>query len=918
MTLREDDRPITLPFTSALTTLDRAGGKGMNLSVLARAGFHVPAGFIITTDAYRDFVAANALQPQILALAAQADGASAESLETASAALRSLFENAVMPVQIARAIADAHHALVGKGDVNGTVAVRSSATAEDLPGLSFAGQQDTYLNIIGVDAVVDAVKKCWGSLWTARAIGYRLRNNIAPADVALAVVVQVMVISESSGVLFTANPLTGNREQMVIDASFGLGEAIVSGQVEPDHIVMTHLGEVIERRIGAKAMAIVPNVAGGTQHVALQASSQSVLSDAQIKNLAQTVTHIAQHFGQPQDIEWAWANAQLYVLQSRPITSLYPLPLVKDKQADDRLRTYFSFNSVQGVMDAFTPMGQDALQMLFGGIVALAKVERPADEIIKPAGGRLYIDATDIAHDPRLRKVFVSALSAVDPGARLILKRLIDEGRFPSRSALTPRVAWRTIRALRPTIARAIHSMIKPAQAAQEAPAEAERFIADVITHIDHAGDFSTLLQSMQTDFERALFVLARALMSAVAPALLSLRLIDKWLVEWLGEQPGASLALTRSLNNNVTTQMDMHLWATAQRISADPPSRDALSTQPLNALAAAYRRGELPAIAQQALSTFLDTYGMRGLAEIDLGRPRWRDDPSPVLQTLRNYLQWPADKTTPDQLFAQGEQEAERLASVYLARARQLPFGAVRATLLGAFIRRLRLFAGLRELPKFCMVRILGAYRVALLAHATAMVEKGDLRDADDIFFASLNDLKLYARGEPIDLKSRAKEGRAAFDFEQQRKRMPRILLGNGEAFYEGIQPDDNDDGAGVMRGQAVSPGVVEGIVRVVLDPRHAQLQPGDILVCPATDPSWTPLFLTAGGLVMEIGGMVTHGSVVAREYGLPAVVGVHEATTRLRSGQRVRVDGGSGRVTILDASSGKGLQGAGAHIES
>jgi pyruvate,water dikinase len=289
----------------------------------------------------------------------------------------------------------------------------------------------------------------------------------------------------------------------------------------------------------------------------------------------------------------------------------------------------------------------------------------------------------------------------------------------------------------------------------------------------------------------------------------------------------------------------------------------------------------------------------MRGLAEIDLGRPRWRDDPTLVVQILRGYLQLDDPDAAPDVAFERGAAEAERLAADYVVRARKTRFGAVRARLLGALIRRLRLLAGLRELPEFCLVKVLGAYREGLLDSGREIAARGDLECAGHIFFAPLDALKAFARGEAIDLQGIVAEQRATYQFERQRKLMPRILLSNGEAFYEGMASDQ--DSPDDLIGQAVSPGTIEGLVRVVRDPRDAHLQPGEILVCPATDPSWTPLFLIAGGLVMEVGGMMTHGSVVAREYGIPAVVGVHEATTRLHTGQRVRVDGSHGRVSSL-----------------
>jgi phosphoenolpyruvate synthase/pyruvate phosphate dikinase len=348
-----------LSFLSTEVTLALAGGKGANLAKLARAGFAVPPDYVVTTNAYRSFIQANQIQSRILALADNVSPDDPSVLENASAEIRALFDHSTMPSSIAAETTDAYRDLLLHSQTpTHAVAVRSSATAEDLPGLAFAGQQDTYLNIIGEQAVCDAVKKCWGSLWTARAMAYRARNNILPDEVALAVVVQQMIASESSGILFTANPVTGRRDEIVIDASFGLGEAIVSGQVDPDHYVVNpHTWQIAERKLGEKQIAIVSRADGGTEQIARDGSTQQALPDAQIIELAQTAQRVAEHFGSPQDIEWAWANRTLYLLQSRPITSLYPLP--QNGAKADGLHVYVNFNSIQGVSDPLTPLGID-------------------------------------------------------------------------------------------------------------------------------------------------------------------------------------------------------------------------------------------------------------------------------------------------------------------------------------------------------------------------------------------------------------------------------------------------------------------------------------------------------------------------------------------------------------------------------
>jgi pyruvate,water dikinase len=869
-------------------TLDRVGGKGANLADLTRAGFAVPPGFLVTTEAYRAFVDANRLGDRILELARAVPSEDPVALEHVAAQIHSLFDQGSMPDELGQAIASAYASLSAAASL--PVAVRSSATAEDLPGMSFAGQQDTYLNIVGEQALLDAVRRCWASLWTARAIGYRARNGIAPDNVALAVVVQQLVMSDVSGVLFTANPLTGRRAEIVIDASFGLGEAIVSGQVEPDHYVVDpHSWTIISRKLGAKALAIVPRAGGGTDNIA-RGGEQQALSDAQILELARTAARVAEHFGTPQDIEWAFADGALYLLQSRPITSLYPLP---PSDGSGETRAYWSFGSVQGVLDPFTPMGRDMVRKaLARALFSFLEIESDPAALVAEAGDRLYIDITGAT------ALWSLMFANIDPAALQTLQKLLAEGRLSMRRPFTRAQIIKLLPKILPAIGRAVATLHAPEYHKARANARAEAFLAEAHQHARQARDLGVLVDALQSEPKAFMQQVMPYLLPVVFPGVILMKLVDHWLIEWLGMQPGAVFQLLRGLPGNVTSEMDLRLWAEVQAIRADGPSREVMLNQPIEGLVEAYKRGELPAVAQGAIRRFMQQYGMRGVGEIDFGRRRWREDVTPIVQTMHNYLQQANPDQAPDVLFARGAAEAARLTGEWVAQARRGPYGRLRAALLAFGADRMRKLIGMRESPKFFIVRLFGIYRAALLEQAQRLAGQGVLAQAEDIFFLHFDDLRRYARGEPVDLRAIVSAERASYERERARRRMPRLILSTGEAFYEGLQTG----GEGDLVGDPVSPGVVEGRAHVVLDPHGVRLQPGEILVCQATDPGWTPLFLTAGGLVMEIGGMVTHGSVVAREYGIPAVVGVHEATARIQSGQRIRVDGTQGRVTLLD----------------
>jgi pyruvate,water dikinase len=346
---------------------------------------------------------------------------------------------------------------------------------------------------------------------------------------------------------------------------------------------------------------------------------------------------------------------------------------------------------------------------------------------------------------------------------------------------------------------------------------------------------------------------------------------------------------------------MDLTLWETARTLQTEPDTASYFSRTEIAILVNDYRNGKLPRTAQTVIGHFLERYGVRGNGEIDLGHPRWKEDPTPVFQVLKSYLQIDESKS-PAVVFQRGVKRAQQAEQQLIAALAAMPGGRPRARMTRVMARRLRELGGLRESPKFAIVQRMGIFREALLASGRKLVKQGVLTNAEDVFFLHVPELKALGSGEMRDWQALTAARRAVYQRELLRKRSPRIILSDGTAYYDAIMSNLEED-ENTLSGSPVSTGVVEGAVHVVFDPHKVQLIPGEILVCPATDPGWTPLFLAAGGLVMEVGGMMTHGSVVAREYGIPAVVGVQQATERLKNGQRVRVDGSSGKVTILQS---------------
>jgi pyruvate,water dikinase len=897
------------------TDLLLAGGKGANLGALIEAGLPVPDGFCLTTAAYRWFIANNQLEASIQQHLVGIHPDDPLELEAASEAIRRLFEAGTIPAELAAEICAAYRPLSHEAGLNGTsgagaavaVAVRSSATAEDLPDLSFAGQQDTYLNIIGEEALLHAVVRCWASLWTSRAIAYRARNHIDPSDIALAVVVQQMVPSEVSGVLFTANPLTGRRCETVIDAAFGLGEALVSGMVEPDHYIVECAGDtgarILQKDLGGKALSVRGAAGGGTQVLPEDAAAFQALPDAQILALARLGAVAERFFGAPQDMEWAWAASRLYVLQSRAITSLYPLP---ESVNDESFEVLFSFASWQGMLSPISPLGQDTFMGMAASVArhfgsgVVARDQR----LLLPAGDRLFVNITSLMRSPIGRKIAGRFIASVDPVSDAILAELLQDPRLSLR---TQKIPMGVLGSLVPLIGNVIYNLLWPAPGRIRLEQQINRAIEETRKRCAQAPNFAALLQVLeQTPLSgpSLLSHLLPGVMSGQIPLQIMLRLAAD-----LEGGPALALELTRGLPHNVTTQMDLKLWAISRAIQADAQSAWHFQASSAEALSAEYLAGHLPAVAQRAVADFLYSYGMRGVAEIDIYRPRWKEDPLHIFQVLKSYLEMNDAVTSPEAVFQKSTEKTRQAGRALISALRRTRYGAFKAVLARFLIGRIYELAGLRETPKFTIVRLLDGFRDELLAAGRRLVEAGALTDRHDIFFLHIWELRQFVDGALPDAPARIEQRRNSYLREMERRRVPRILVSDGTSYYDGYlsslpgsgHPAESED-EGILTGNPVSAGVVEGTVRVLYDPRGVRLLPGEILVCPATDPAWTPLFLAAGGLVMEVGGMITHGSVVAREYGIPAVVGVRDATTRLKTGQRVRVDGAVGRVQVLE----------------
>ncbi len=827
------------------TQVALAGGKGASLGELLRIeGVRVPPGFCITTEAFRRTVAqAPSIHAQLDRLS-RLKLADRDGMATLSAELRRRIEEIVLPGDLAEAVAGA---LVRCGE-DLAYAVRSSATAEDSPTASFAGQHDTYLNVCGLEAILRDVRRCWASLFSERAVTYRLRGGIENLHVQMAVVVQQMVLPVASGILFTADPLTCNRKLAVVEAIPGLGEELVSGRVNPD-VYTVRDGAIVLRTL---------------------ANEQPALEDGDILALAQLGRRIEEFFGRPQDIEWCWAEDGFQIVQSRPITTLFPVPEV----GDGKNHVYVSVGHQQMMTDPIKPLGLSLWQLT---------TPRP----MSVAGGRLFVDVTEMLGAPTTRAGLLRAMGGSDPLMGDALQTIVERGDFvPAR----PDEELTGVFAL-----------------AEQEPLDADTAIVGELIERGQALT-AALKQTIETKSGPELieFILAdlpelrRVIfdprgLEVITSAAEAGRWLNEHMGEWLGEKNVAD-TLTQSVSGNVTSEMGFALLDVADAIRPYP---DVLAF--LRDVDDEHFLEEMPALpggneARDAIQAYLDRYGMRCTGEIDITRTRWSEQPSALVPTIlahvRNF-----EPGEGSQRFEQGRREAAMKEEELLARLRDLPDGERRAGETKQMIDRVRTFAGYREYPKYGMVSRYFVYKQALLREAERLKLAGVLREAQDIFYLSLHEFHDVVRDQEVDdelIQQRKDEFNSYLSLTP-----PRVLTSEGEVLAGSYRREDLP--AGALVGLPVSAGAVEGRARVILDMAQADLEPGDILVTTYTDPSWTPLFVTIGGLITEVGGLMTHGAVIAREYGLPAVVGVERATRLIRDGQRIRVHGTDGYVEVL-----------------
>ncbi|AHM57753.1 ABC-2 family transporter protein Pps (plasmid) [Peptoclostridium acidaminophilum DSM 3953] len=852
---------------SEKNTLERVGSKALNLSKMKREGFMVPDGFTISSEAYKSYLDRNNLNSQIKAIL---DSESTD--KSKSEQIKALFDVAKLPEEIKEKIMSALRSLGVQ-----QVAVRSSSNAEDLPDMSFAGQYSSYLNVTK-DNLLKKVIACWQSLWNERAMTYRKQFGLEE-DLTHAVIVQEMVNSEVAGVLFTANPTNGIRSQYIINVSYGLGEAVVSGAVNPDqYIYSIEEQNLISSTIGTKEILYAYGNAGIEAHpVDSKRNMESSLSIEDIQRLVEVAQGIHAYFGKPQDIEFAInKGGEIFVLQSRDITALFPIDQFKQ---DGKLRAYMAASSVLlGMKEAFTPLGADIYGGMFPTVleVMTATKKKIPGDFVTYTGARIFLDISYMLSNRFVGKSFGNAFSGSDlPLKRTMDQLLADHGKTFRHQGIRFKIPF--------GIFRYGLSMIGSMKGIKKLSAE-EKY--EAVRRLGEEFHREIVMQSMEKKILREILdycdeIMMKAFILSQKQALYCVEAknyakIERKVKALFGNRFNLDI-LTYALPDCVTMELNLEL----------------------NRLAKHFTEKDMPVdVNDERMKTMLRKFGHRGNLELDLGTERWRENPKFLIDRVKQYMKDRAYEKNISEITSKAKEADELIEEIYeAAKAKRGKRYAVR---LKKMMQTYRTAAGMREYPKFNIVQGLDVARQMLLEVGVHMKNEGVLENENDIFYLHRDEiLNACERKAQLDVKALINSAKDNYEKEMKRNCIPRFVLNTGETYYSGKVLSDKGN---VLQGIPLSSGVYEGRIRIVTDPNDSNLLEGEVMVAESTNPAWTPLFMTAKALIMEYGGPLSHGGIVAREYGIPAVVGISMQNKLLRNGQLVRVNGNTGHVEILE----------------
>ena len=868
-----------LPFTSPeIPPLDQAGGKALSLMQMTNAGMPVPSGFVLTVQFFEQWLEILKQSPAWKNLT-QADELPqvAKSLQVLCGTLELTKDQKNALNEALKTFYDQNHGHL--------FAVRSSSPEEDLEGASFAGGYETTLGVT-VDGLEAAIRHSFTSSFAERVFLYKKEHGVCIDQPRIAVIIQQQVDADAAGVAFSLNPLNNCYDEIVINANHGLGESVVAGEVEPDLFVVDRLrGEILETRIGSKQAVITLNQAGGTIKSTRNNHTQTAITPVQVLEVTRLLEKVEAYYQKPIDIEWALANNQFYLLQARPITTYFPLPNEMVTALGEPKRLYANSTLIeQGLQEPLSVLGTDFLAHVLnkvGGPVAEGAIG--LDGITFTAGGGYYMNIS-YAQMMGMKNASLAPGSIGDPRVAEILAGIdmkqYTGGELPAKlKAMRGQMIFKML----PMAAGVLEAYFRPAHVLQ-------KYQAALPEEIRRLETFSANGRSLQAQAVALTDLLTFFYGDYGIPMILAAQLAQQRL-QGLFKQEAALVQdhlinLGISLPGNKTTEMgeEMYALASSSEIRQFDTAADFLT---------ALEQGSVAPDFVRRWEHFLAEFGFRCPGEIDAATPRPNEQPARFFEQLKNMsLSVNGSRSFFDDARAKREAAYQALYKIALKK------GKNKARALERYYNRWLTFGGYRETPKHYVIKVISLFRRQVLAIAQTFVAAGRLDRPEQIFDLTIADVDRALADPALDLRALTQERSAPINKIRKSKLAVRIIDSRGKIYY----PPRQAAADGELSGVPISPGVVQGRVKVLQYAAEKKLLPGEILVARATDPGWTPLFINAKGIILEIGGALQHGAVVAREYGIPCVSGVDDATSKLKDGQVVEGDGSNGIVRVLE----------------
>ncbi len=873
---------VSFPGTEQ-TTLAEVGGKGYSLMRMVEAGLPVPPGAVLTTEFFAPWFDEIQASATWTALA----HATPDKWATLCNELRGLCPALPLTSTQRQALEDLRKDLAAQGD-DMLFAVRSSSPEEDLTSASFAGGYETRLGVRPAD-LDDAVRHCFASSLDGRVLVYKKEHGFDVLSPRIAVVVQQQIDSEVAGVGFSLNPLTNDYDEAVIDANWGLGESVVAGLVSPDHFIVDKVGrQVVDKNLGAKQVSIWLGPDGGTIERKGHRSAELTLTDAQLGELTDVMCRIEDLYEKPTDIEWAYAGGQLHVLQARPITTYVPLPPEMLTKPGERKRLYADAALSKGmtINAPISPMERDWQEDFVGSFLEKFGIElTPEKGLVFFAGGRMYMDLSNMMWLASPKKM--SKASAPNDVLMGEILANIDEKRY--RAATRPPwmrigILWSVPRVLwlvRGVFWKTLWAILFPERAYRTYQRKVDAYEIEFTENLD----YSLPIAEFRRTCVAPMLQMFGDTGGALGAGLIAMESVNRVVGKKSAELNALAENLHLGFTGNVVVEMGIALFRLAKLLN---PS----DFEDLTRLAERVENRQMSAEFLSAWDAFLSTYGWRGPLEMDQASLRYADDPGLALRQM-SFMTIDDEGFDPEAAHRRHVEERRQAYEELMSR-----LGWLRRVLLRRVHRIIDLFAGTRDTPKHEIVLFNYALRKRALIEGKRLVGEGRLDAAEDVFDLTVRDLESATLDPSLDLRE-VREERTRFlkILKAQVTEFPQVIDSRGRI----LRPAPREEKPGELSGMAVSPGVVAGPVKVLRDPHEKPVHKGDVLVAYTTDPGWTPLFVNAAAVVLEVGGVLQHGAVVAREYGKPCVVGIDRLMTKLHDGQRVEVDGTSGVIRLL-----------------